>query len=63
MAVTASFPTGARSLDAVEAARRPANFLFDELADRLSRGPIKFYIAVQLAEEGDVIEDPSRPLA
>ena len=52
---------GTKHLDAVEAARRPANFLFDELADRLSRGPIKFYIAVQLAEEGDVIEDPSLP--
>ena len=52
---------GTKHLDAVESARRPANFLFDELADRLSRGPIKFYIAVQLAEEGDVIEDPSLP--
>lgn len=41
---------GTKHLDAVEAARRPANFLFEELADRLSRGPIKFYIAVQLAE-------------
>jgi len=52
---------GTKHLDAVEAARRPANFLFDELADRLSRGPAKFYIAVQLAEEGDAIEDPSLP--
>ena len=57
-----SMPDGGPThLDAVEAARRPANFLFDELADRLSRGPIKFYIAVQLAEAGDVIEDPSLP--
>lgn len=52
---------GTKHLDAAEAARRPANFLFDELADRLSRGPIKFYIAVQLAEEGDAIKDPSLP--
>ncbi|MEO6779761.1 MAG: catalase family peroxidase [Bradyrhizobium sp.] len=52
---------GAKHLDTVEAARRPASFLFDELADRLSQGPIKFYIAVQLAEEGDTIEDPSLP--
>ncbi|MEP6716273.1 MAG: catalase, partial [Terriglobia bacterium] len=52
---------GEKYLDAVEAARRPENFLFDELTDRLSRGPIKFYIAVQLAEAGDVIEDPSLP--
>ena len=52
---------GMKHLDEAEAARRPANFLFDELANRLSRGPIKFYIAVQLAEEGDVIEDPSLP--
>jgi catalase len=50
---------GTRHIDAADAARRPANFLFDELAGRLSRGPIKFHIAVQLAEEGDVIEDPS----
>lgn len=52
---------GAKYLDAAESARRPANFLFDELADRLSRGPIKFYIAVQLAEEGDVIDNASLP--
>ena len=52
---------GTKHLNAVEAARRPANFLFEELAGRLSRGPIKFYIAVQLAEEGDPIEDPSLP--
>jgi catalase len=52
---------GTKHLDAAEAARRPANFLFDELAGRLSQGPIRFHIAVQLAAEGDVIEDPSRP--
>lgn len=44
-------------LSAAEAAGRPANFLFDELAPRLAQGPIKFHVTVQMAAEGDEVDD------
>ena len=44
-------------LSAADAAGRSANFLFDELAQRLARGPVHLGIAVQLAEEGDNVAD------
>ena len=48
-------------LDAAEAARRPENFLFEELRERLSRGPVRFRLLVQLADDGDPIDDGSLP--
>jgi catalase len=42
-----------------EAAQRPANFLFDELQERLSHGPIELKLIAQLAEEGDPVDDGS----
>lgn len=42
--------------DAAAAAKTP-NYLFDELAERVAKGPIKFRILVQLADEGDVVDD------
>lgn len=44
-------------LDAATATARSANFLFDELADRVASGPVKFRILVQLANEGDIVND------
>lgn len=44
-------------LTAAEAAARSANFLFDELAQRLARGPVRFGVTVQLAEHGDNVAD------
>jgi catalase len=38
-----------------EAAAKPANFLIDELSDRLAKGPVKFRLVVQLANEGDPV--------
>jgi catalase len=46
-------------LTAAEALGKSANFLFDELAQRLARGPVKFGITVQLAEDGDNVADAS----
>jgi catalase len=40
-----------------DAAGRSANFLFDELAQRLARGPVRFRVSVQLAEDGDNVAD------
>ena len=39
------------------AAGKGANFLFDELATRISREPIVFRVLVQLANDGDVVDD------
>ena len=38
-----------------------ANYLADELATRLAQGPVRWTLAVTLAEAGDPIEDPSQP--
>jgi catalase len=38
-------------------AAKSANFLFDELAERIAKGPIKFRIVAQLANDGDVVKD------
>jgi catalase len=49
--------SGTRFLSAEDAAKRPPNFLRDEIAQRLTRGPVKFRIVVQLAKEGDRTND------
>lgn len=36
---------------------RDANFLFDELTERIARGPIRFDILLQLAGENDTVND------
>ena len=48
---------GAKFLGAEEAAKKPPNFLIDELGERLAKGPAKFRIVVQLAAEGDKVDD------
>jgi catalase len=48
---------GAKFLSAEEADKKPANFLIDELGERLTSGPAKFRIVVQLAGEGDKVDD------
>ena len=40
-----------------EAAARSPNFLFDEIKERVTKGPVRFRIAVQLAEDGDTADD------
>ena len=52
---------GEEHLDSAEAARRPGNYLFDELAQRLSRGAAQFRLLVQLADDGDPVDDGSLP--
>jgi catalase len=44
-------------LDDATAAGKSANYLFDELTERLAKGPIKFKLVVQVAEDGDVVDD------
>ncbi|MEO6815982.1 MAG: catalase family peroxidase [Edaphobacter sp.] len=44
-------------LDDAAAAAKTPNYLFDEIAERVLKGPIKFRIFAQLANEGDVVDD------
>jgi catalase len=48
---------GNEHLSAEEAAAKDANFLFDEIAARVAAGPVRYKIAVQLADAGDEVND------
>ncbi len=48
---------GNEYLSDTDAAAQAPNFLFDELAARIAKGPVTFRVAVQLAEPGDVTDD------
>jgi catalase len=48
---------GMDHLDPAAAAARDSNFLHNELSARIRQGPTAFQIAVQLAEDGDVVND------
>ncbi len=49
--------SGSKFLTAQEAASKPPNFLIDEIGERLARGPVRFRLVVQLAAEGDKVDD------
>ena len=44
-------------LDAATAAEKGPNYLFDEITERIAAGPVKFTIAAQLANDGDIADD------
>lgn len=44
-------------LDAGGAAAKSANFLFDEIKERLAKGVVKLHLMVQLAAPGDIVDD------
>jgi catalase len=48
---------GNEYLDAKGAAEKGPNFLMEELAERMARGPIKMNIWAQIANDGDVVDD------
>jgi catalase len=52
---------GTEYLSAREAAGKTENFLFDELGQRLAKGPIKLRVLVQMAAPGDDVTDASVP--
>jgi catalase len=39
---------------------KDANYLFDEMAERVGEGPVSYEIKVQLAGEGDVVDDATK---
>jgi catalase len=48
---------GVDHLTAEAAAAKSANFLFDELAERIAKGPVTFRVVAQLANDGDDVND------
>jgi catalase len=48
---------GNEFLDDAAVAAKSANFLFEELAQRVAKGPVKFKIIVQVANDGDIVDD------
>lgn len=50
---------GQHDLSDAEAKAKPADFLFDDLKTRLTNGPVKFCLVVQLPNTGDPTSDPS----
>ena len=54
-------PEKAVQLTAEEAARRPPDFLVDDLPRRIAKRPVVFHLQAQLATAGDQTSDPSKP--
>jgi catalase len=54
-------PEKAVHLTAEEAARKPPDFLVDDLPQRIATKPVVFHLKVQLAAAGDQTKDPSQP--
>src|SRR6185295_8147096 len=50
---------GTEYLSNDDATAKSANFLFDEIGERLPRGPIRLGVFVQMAEPGDDVADAS----
>ena len=48
---------GTEHLDDATAKTRGANYLFDELTERIVRAPISFQILVQVANDTDIVDD------
>ena len=54
-------PEKSLTLTAEEAARKPPNFLVDELPQRMAKRPVVFHLKAQVAAAGDQTQDPSQP--
>jgi catalase len=48
---------GNEYLDAAGAAAQSRDFLVEEIKDRVGKGPVGFRLVVQLAEDGDIVDD------
>jgi catalase len=60
---------GTEHLDDAAVKSKGPNFLYDELAERIMKGPVGFQVRVQLAEKGDIVDNATihwpedRPIA
>ena len=50
---------GEHALSAADAAKATPNYLMDELPQRIAKGPVKFRLLAQVANDGDNINDPT----
>jgi catalase len=50
---------GEKTISRDEAKDRGSDYLLDEILERLQRGPVAFRLVVQIAEEGDPLDDPT----
>jgi len=50
---------GTQFLSKEEAAKVTPNYLFEELPNRLAKAPASYKLSVQMAEKGDVLNDPT----
>ena len=48
---------GSEHLDGAIVKSKDANYLFDELTERITRGPISFQILAQVANDDDIVDD------
>ena len=48
---------GVEHLDEAAVAAQSKDFLYDELPQRIKRGPVSFQLYAQLADDGDVVDD------
>jgi catalase len=48
-----------QNISGKEAKERGANYLFDDLEQRLADGPVRFTLELQIAEDGDKVDDPT----
>jgi catalase len=48
---------GTEHLDEAMAKSKGANYLFEEIRDRIGKGPVSFQVQVQVANDGDVVDD------
>jgi catalase len=48
---------GEEHVDAAAVAGKSADYMFEELTERLAKGPITLTLTVQVAEDGDVVND------
>jgi catalase len=51
---------GIEHLDEAAAKSKDANFLFDEIAQRVAAGPVTYQVLVQTAGDGDVVDDATK---
>ena len=48
---------GVEHLDVAATTEKGADFLHEELAERLTKGPVSFRLVAQIADDGDVVDD------
>ncbi|MCJ1339388.1 hypothetical protein MMC09_004677 [Bachmanniomyces sp. S44760] len=51
---------GVDTLDEADLKEKDPNFLHEEIAERIQKGPLVFHLKAQIAEEGDITDDATK---